>query len=201
MITKNDAETGSLMINNVLVSDPDMFLEGPFTVHGVLGSFDLIPSPSCGFLNQSGLLVRNATDQAVEWTRIVGLLSSSGFVSFAIGLNAVLDGILQDYENLGSVTIFAPPNSGFISSPSPFLDRIVRVHILPQRFTYMELAATENSSLSTLVPGSDLKIDKFSQTLGINGVEITTKDMFLSKNFVIHGISRDFDLEFFSSFK
>ncbi|KAI3471119.1 hypothetical protein Pfo_027782 [Paulownia fortunei] len=202
MITKKDAETGSVMINNVLVSHPDMFLEGPLSVHGVLGPFDVVPSPSCGFSDQSSLLVLNATDQAVEWTRIVRLLSSNGFVSFAIGLNAVLDGILQDYENLGSVTIFAPPNSGFISSPSPFLDRIVRLHILPQRFTYMELAAAENSSLRTLVPSYDLKIHKFSQTLAINGVEITAPNLFSSEKFMIHGIFRDFEVaELFSSFK
>ncbi|KAL0358970.1 UNVERIFIED_CONTAM: Fasciclin-like arabinogalactan protein 21 [Sesamum angustifolium] len=202
VITKNDAETGSVMINNVLVSQPDLFLEGRVSVHGVLGPFDTILSSSCGFSNRSSILVSNATDQAVEWRRIVRLLSSNGFVSFAIGLNSVLDGILQECHNLGSVTIFAPPNSGFISSPSPFLDRIVRFHILPQKYTYIELAEAEKSSLRTLVPGYDLKIDKFSQTLAVNGVEITAPDVFSSKNFVVHGISRDFDVdELFSSSK
>ncbi|KAK4436311.1 Fasciclin-like arabinogalactan protein 21 [Sesamum alatum] len=202
VITKNDAETGSFMINNVLVSQPDLFLEGPVSVHGVLGPFDMIPSPSCGFSNRSSILASNATDQAVEWRRVVRLLSSNGFVSFAIGLNSVVDGILQEYHNLDSVTIFAPPNSGFISSPSPFLDRIVRLHILPQKFTYIELAAAEKSSLRSLVPEYDLKIDKFSQTLAVNGVEITAPDVFSSKTLVIHGISRDFDVdELFTSFK
>ncbi|KAL2248637.1 fasciclin-like arabinogalactan protein 21 [Sesamum indicum] len=202
VITKNDAGTGSVMINNVLVSQPDLFLEGRVSVHGVLGPFDMILSPPCGFSNRSSILVSNATDQAVEWRKIVRLLNSNGFVSFAIGLNSALDVILQEYHNLGSVTIFAPPNSGFISSPSPFLDRIVRFHILPQRFTYIELAAAEKSSLRTLIPGYDLKIEKFSQALSVNGVEITVPDVSSSKNFVIHGISRDFDVdELFSSSK
>lgn len=195
-MTKNEGEAGSLMINNVLISHPDMFLEGPLAVHGVAGPFDTTSSPWC----QSSLVSKNA----VDWTRIVRLLSSNGFVSFAIGLNAVLDGIVQDYANLGSVTVFAPPNSEFLSSPSPFLDRIVRLHILQQRLSYadLDLAAAHNSSLRTLVPASALEINKFSQTLAVNGVDITRPNVFSSTTFIIHGVSRDFDLEeFFSSFK
>lgn len=199
MITKNTA--GSVMINHALVSHPDIFLDGPIAVHGILGSFDINTSPSCAFSNSSSsIVVGNA---AVEWTRIIRLLSSNGFVSFAIGLNAVVDGILQDYQYLDSVTILAPPNSGFVSSSSsPFLDRIVRLHILPHRYTYIELVSIDSSSLRTLLPGSLLKIEKLSPNLAINGVHITSPDMFSSKNFVIHGISSDFDLEdFFTSFK
>ncbi|PIN11916.1 hypothetical protein CDL12_15459 [Handroanthus impetiginosus] len=204
VITKNNAvmgsKTRSIMINNVLISHPDIFLEGPLSVHGVLRPFDVIPAPLCGFSDQSNFLGPNNTNQAVEWTRIIRLLSSNGFISFAIGLNTVLDGILRDYKNLKPVTIFAPPNSGFISSPSPFLDKIVRIHILPKILTNMELAAAENSTLRTLVHEYDLKIEKFSGILAVNGVEITAPDLLLSKNFVIHGISRDFDdVEHFSS--
>ncbi|KAL8519361.1 hypothetical protein ACS0TY_010335 [Phlomoides rotata] len=175
MITKNIG--GSVTINGALISQPDMFLDGPIAVHGILGSFDMIKSPSCR------LLVGNATYQGVEWSRIIRLLSSEGFVSFAVGLNAVVDGILEDYQNLGSVTILAPPNSGFVSSSSsPFLDRIVRLHILPQRLTYIELVSMDDSSLRTLLPGSVLKIDKLPRNLAVNGVEITRPDMFSSKN-------------------
>ncbi|KAH6809645.1 hypothetical protein C2S51_027428 [Perilla frutescens var. frutescens] len=196
-ITKNEAEAGSVVINNVLVSHPDMFLEGALAVHGVAGFFDTTSSsPSCGVSNLG------VDDGAVKWSKIVRSLSSNGFVCFAIGLNAVLDGIRQDYGNLGSVTVFAPPNSEFLSSPSAFLDRIVRLHILQQRFSYMELLTTAtaaditNSSMNTmttLLPAaSPLQINKFSQTLAINGVEITRPDLVLSDNFIIHGISRDF---------
>lgn len=204
VITNTDPGTGSVTINNVLISDPDIFLEGPISIHGVLGPFDEIPSPGCGFSDRSGLLLAPSGDdhQEIEWTRIIRALSSNGFVSFAIGLNAVLDKMVEDYGDLGSVTVFAPPNSGFISSSSPFLDRIVRLHILPQRFTYMELVLTESSSLKTLIPSYDLKMDKSSQTLVIDGVEITGPDLVSSDNFVIHGISRDFDaVELFSSFR
>ncbi|KAL9164534.1 hypothetical protein ABFS82_06G110600 [Erythranthe guttata] len=192
VITKNNPKTGPITINNVPISDPDIFLEGPFSVHGVLRPLNEIPAPACGFSDH-----RN-----VEWTGIIKLLSSNGYVSFAIGLNAVLDKIVRNYEKLSSVTVFAPPNSGLISSPSPFLDRIVRLHILPQRLNYMELIATKNSSLKTLIPSFDLKIEKFTQTLVIDGVEITRPDLFSSETFVVHGISRDFDVvELFSSFK
>ncbi|GFP84787.1 fasciclin-like arabinogalactan protein 21, partial [Phtheirospermum japonicum] len=190
VITKTDAAPGSVAINNVSISHPDLFLEGPFSVHGVSGPFDVGESPPCDF-----------NDQAVQWTRIIRLLSSNGFVSFAVGLNSVIDAIVQDYQNLSCVSIFAPPNSGFISSSSPFLDKIVKIHILPQRFGYLELGVAENSTLRTLVPGYNLKIDKFSENLAINGVEITEPDLFLTEGFVIHGISREFDLvELFSSF-
>ncbi|KAK6117608.1 hypothetical protein DH2020_048655 [Rehmannia glutinosa] len=197
IITKNDPQSGSIKINNVSISDPDLFLEGPFSIHGVSGPFDVDQSPPC---DQITFPESNGTDHLpVDWTRIVRLLSSNGFISFAIGLNSVLDNNI--FENLRCVTIFAPPNSGFISSTSPFLDRIVRVHILPQSFTYVELSAADNSSLMTLVPGYNLTVDKFSGNLGINGVEITRPDLFLSEKFVLHGISREFDVvELFSSF-
>lgn len=66
----------------------------------------------------------------------------------------------------------------------------------------MELVLTESSSLKTLIPSYDLKMDKSSQTLVIDGVEITGPDLVSSDNFVIHGISRDFDaVELFSSFR
>ncbi|KAK6121694.1 hypothetical protein DH2020_044562 [Rehmannia glutinosa] len=184
-------QSGSIKINNVSISDPDLFLEGPFSIHGVFGPFDVDQSQPC---DQITFPESNGTDHlSVDWTRIVRLLSFNGFVSFAIGLNSILDNnnIFRDYENLRCVTIFTPPNSGFISSTSPFLDRIVRVHILPQRFTYVELSAADNSSLMTLVPGYNLTVDKFSGNLGINGVEITRPDLFLSEKFVLHGISRN----------
>ncbi|KAG8390306.1 hypothetical protein BUALT_Bualt01G0069900 [Buddleja alternifolia] len=194
MITNQDSKSGSIVINNVLISHPDMFLEGPLSVHGVSGPFDSIPSPPCGFSNHT------PDHQAVDWTRIIRFLSSNGFVSFAIGLNSFLDH--HENRNLGFVTIFAPPNSGFISLPSPLLDRIVKLHIMPQRFSYMELGAAVNSSLRTLITGYDLKIDRFSETLAVNGVEITAPDFFSSEKFVIHGISRAFGVdEFYSTSK
>ncbi|XP_073159114.1 fasciclin-like arabinogalactan protein 21 [Henckelia pumila] len=202
-ITKiNDAKTGSnIMINNVLVSHPDLFLQGPFAVHGVLRPFDPISPDVCINVSaaETNILVPSNPTDNIEWNIIVRILSSHGFVSFAIGLNSILDGILEDYNNLRCVTVFAPPNSGFISSPSPFLERIVRLHILPRRFTHVELLAAGNSSLKTLVPGYGLKINTYMEFLEINGAEISRPDFFLSKKFVIHGISKCFDSDEFSS--
>ncbi|KAL2474663.1 Fasciclin-like arabinogalactan protein 21 [Abeliophyllum distichum] len=199
MITKNDTKTGSVEINSVLISHPDMFLEGPVSVHGILGLFSdidqdwgIIQSPVCNS-NQTLFSNPNERRDMVEWARIVQLLSSNGFVSFAIGLHSVLNGILQDYADLSSVTIFAPPNSGFISSPWPMLYKIVRSHILPNRFTYLDLTSLpKNNSLRNLVPGEHLQIstNKFSRVLVVNEVEITLPDILSSTNFVIHGISR-----------
>ncbi|XP_047963701.1 fasciclin-like arabinogalactan protein 21 [Salvia hispanica] len=171
----NSTNRTSLTINHVLVSHPDIFLHGPLAVHGVSAPFHSSSS-------RKG---------AVEWKRIIRVLSSNGFVSFAIGLNAVVDGILRDYANLSSVTVLAAPDFEFLSSPSPFLDRIVRLHILPHRFTYVELSALgmNNSTLTTLLPASHLHI---SPNLALNGLHITRPDIFSSNNAVLHGISRTF---------
>ncbi|KAK4355849.1 hypothetical protein RND71_024820 [Anisodus tanguticus] len=202
IITKIDEKQRTIKINNVSVSHPDLFLEGSISIHGVSGAFtelnfhgldehmDAIQSPICEDISN--------TKNLVDWTRIIKLLSSKGYVSFATELHSVLDGILQDSANLSSVTIFAPPNLGFLSSPSPFLERIVRLHIIPQRYTFMELVFLPDvSSIKTLAPGLNVTISKsnFSRVLTIDGVEITAADIFVSKTFVIHGMSRPFELE------
>ncbi|XP_060189886.1 fasciclin-like arabinogalactan protein 21 [Lycium barbarum] len=201
-ITKVDEKNRFIMINNVSVSHPDLFLEKSLSIHGVTGTFsvldfhgmdehmDVIQSPICEETSN--------TKDLVDWTRIIKLLSSKEYVSFAIELHSVLDGILRDSANLSDVTIFAPPNLGFLSSPSPFLERIVRLHIMPKRYTFMELAFLPDiSSIKTLAPGLNVTISKrnFSRILTIDGVEITAPDTFVSKRFVIHGMSRPFELE------
>ncbi|KAF5948424.1 hypothetical protein HYC85_014381 [Camellia sinensis] len=137
-ITKIDPKQGSIEINNVLISHPDLFLETPISIHGVLAplssllgfdrDWETIQSPICESKNSS------ESTNMVEWTHMVRLLSSNGFVSFAIGLHSVLDGILQDHQGLNSVTIFAPPEFIFVASSWPLLDRIVRFHMVPERF-------------------------------------------------------------------
>ncbi|EEF39666.1 conserved hypothetical protein [Ricinus communis] len=134
-VTKVDANQRFLEINHVLVSHPDIFLEGNLAIHGVLGPFssmgsqdfdqilDSIQAPICD-ANSSLILDASDPKNMIEWTRIVRLLSFNGFVSFAIGLNSVLDGILKDYSNLNSVTIFCPPELALVASPSPMLDKI-----------------------------------------------------------------------------
>ncbi|XP_059664576.1 fasciclin-like arabinogalactan protein 21 [Cornus florida] len=206
-ITKINRKRPSIEINNVSISHPNMFLEGPISIHGVLGPFsslhfhknwDIIQSPICDF-NHSMVSNSSVSEEMVEWTRVVRLLSSKGLVSFSIGLNSVLDGILRDYPHLNSVTIFAPMDLVFVSSPSPLLDRIVRFHILPKRFTYIELASLpEKTSLRTLIPDKGLEITgcvNFTKVLAINGVEITAPDIFSSNKFQIHGIPRAFDMQ------
>ncbi|MCE3049645.1 hypothetical protein HAX54_045460 [Datura stramonium] len=181
--------------------------QGSLSIHGVSGAFslldfhgmdehlDVIRSPICDEISNAS---STDTKNLVDWPRIIKLLSSKGYVSFAIELHSVLDGVLQDSVNLSSVTIFAPPNLGFLSSPSPLLERIVRLHIVPQRYTSMELAFLPDiSSLKTLAPGLNVTISKnnFSRVLIIDDVEITAPDIFVSKTFVIHGTSRPFELE------
>lgn len=208
-ITKIGAKERFIEINNVLVSHADIFLEGLLSIHGVLEPFssldpqdihpgwDYIQSPICESI--SSTLVSDFTESknmVIEWTKIIHLLSSNGFVSFAIGLHSVIDQILEDDINLNLTTIFAPADFAFVASSSPLLDRIVRLHILPQRFTYKELASLPNKTLlKTLVPNQYLEISgnvEFTQGFDINGVQIFAPEIFSSKQFVIHGISQAF---------
>ncbi|XP_015081911.1 fasciclin-like arabinogalactan protein 21 [Solanum pennellii] len=206
-ITRIDKKQSIIEINNVSVSHPGVFLEGNLSIHGVSGAFsvldfhgidehiDVIQSPICDEMPNESV---TGTKNLVNWPRIINWLSSNGYASFAIELHSVLDGVLQDSANLSFVTIFAPPHLGFLSSPSPLLERIVKLHIMPQRYTFMELSFLPDiSSLKTLAPALNVTISKsnFSRVLIIDGVEITAPDIFVSKTFVIHGISRPFHLE------
>ncbi|KAH7532980.1 hypothetical protein FEM48_Zijuj04G0080900 [Ziziphus jujuba var. spinosa] len=196
-------------INHVFVSHPNIFFGGPISVHGVLGPFspldpqdvhqgwDIIQAPIC---DSNSTLVSDVLESKnmVEWSWIIRLLTSNGFVSFAIGLQYVLDDVLEDNRGLDSVTIFAPPNLPFLAFPSPLIKQIVRFHIVPQRFTYQELAGLPAGTLlMTLVPGLYLEVTgavSFKRGMAINGVQIVAPDIFSSDSFIIHGISRAFHM-------
>ncbi|GAB2285309.1 hypothetical protein Dimus_019763 [Dionaea muscipula] len=214
-ITKINPKEHSVEINNVPVSHPDLFLDGPIAIHGVLGPFtssddleevqlrglDFIWSPSCVLWEEEGTgpPPPPGPDARTEWVRVIRWLSSNGFVSFSIGLHSVLDGILGDYPvGLRSATIFAPPVLGSVGSPSPVLDRIVRYHIVPRMYSYGELVALGNkAALRTLVPQRDLEITGGvdDQALAVNGVGILSPDVFsITGRFIVHGISEAFEL-------
>ncbi|MCL7021575.1 hypothetical protein MKW94_002136 [Papaver nudicaule] len=104
---------------------------------------------------------------------------------------------------MDSVTIFAPAELSYVaSSPSPLLEKIVMVHLVPGRWSYKQLLAASSSSpatpLPTLVPDVDLQITKVNSStkkeneeiLCVNGVEITAPDVLYSDGFIIHRISR-----------
>lgn len=208
-ITKISSKERLIEINNVSVSHPNIFLAETLSVHGVLEPFssldpqdvhqgwNIILAPTCDSMS---LLVSDVvkSTKMVEWSWIVRLLSSNGFVPFAIGLNSVLDGILEDYRGLNSVTIFAPPSLHSLTSPSSLLKRTVRFHILPQRLTYKELTALPAGTL-LMTLDRDLPLEvagasSLNSGLVINGVEILAPDIFTSKKFTVHGISRAFEV-------
>lgn len=194
------------------MTDPDIFLGGNVSIHGVLGPFSpldpmdvrqgwsFIQAPFCdsnATLVSDNLEAKNGIE--VEWRRIIRWLSANGFVSYAIGLQSVLEGILQDFEGLKSITVFAPPNLASVASPSPVLQRAVRLHIVPQMVTYKSLASSPpRTFLKTLVSGQDLEVLGGVRvprgTVVVNGVEIVSPEIFRSGNCVIHGISRSFEI-------
>lgn len=210
-----DSTARLVEINHVLVTDPDIFLGGNVSIHGVLAPFSpldpldlrqgwsFIQAPFC---DSNATLItdplqrkNNGVEIEVEWRRIIRWLSANGFVSYAIGLQSVLEGILQDFEGLRSITVFAPPNLASVASPSPVLNRAVRLHIVPQMVTYRSLASLPvKTSLKTLVSGEDLEVVGGVRvprgTVVVNGVEIVSPEIFRSGNCVIHGISRSLEI-------
>ncbi|PIA59851.1 hypothetical protein AQUCO_00400610v1 [Aquilegia coerulea] len=209
-ITKINTNQRFIEINGVLISQPDLFIqeEGFLTIHGVNAPFfsinametvqqheqdwgEFIRSPVCG----------TETRNKIQWNQLLRMLSSKGYVSFAIGLRSVLDRILNEYSDLDSVTIFAPMDFTYIaSSSSPMLERIVRFHIMPQGLSYNELVSMPlKTSLRTLSDGNGLEItEKGILGISINGVKITAPDVLSTKELVVHGISQPFTVATFS---
>lgn len=210
-VTKLDAQERLVEINGVLVSHPDIFNHGLYSIHGVSDPFfdldqleqqqdwNFMEWPKCGLVASGNVTAEGARNwrNRVMWNRIVRLLSSNGYTSFAIGLHSVLDGIFRDYADLESVTVFAPLDFGYIAAPMPILERIVRFHIMPERFEYNQLLSLPvKAHLKTLDQGSVLEVTEdygVRQVFGINGAEITAPDVLSSKEFVVHGISEPFD--------
>ncbi|KAL6143830.1 hypothetical protein ACLB2K_054525 [Fragaria x ananassa] len=215
-ITKIDRRNRTVQINRVRISHPNLFQEGSVSIHGVPSPFaavdteyDVIHGPECdadfGVVSGSGGLKKKKkkTTSRVEWARIVRLLSSKGFVSFAIGLHSVLDGIVEDERNVSSVTIFVPPRlelGGDRHYPQALLEKVVRFHIVPQRLTHKELMALPaRTLLKTMVHGDQQPLEvtgvvSFMPELVIDGVRIVAPDTYVSESVVVHGISRAFEV-------
>ncbi|KAF8043095.1 hypothetical protein BT93_A1442 [Corymbia citriodora subsp. variegata] len=210
-ITRSNAEHRLVEINRVTITHPDVFLGERLAIHGVLQPLlhkeqDLCLVQSSTYnRDPRSLSVGRKESSLVDWGQVIRLLSSNGFISFAIGLQSVLDGILDNNAHLASVTVFAPADFGFVASNSAILERMVRFHILPHKYPYSELARLpDNASIRTLVPGRDLEIGRKTAScsadtnqgsrVAINGVEIGVPDIYRSRNFVIHGISRALEI-------
>ncbi|KAJ4908722.1 Fasciclin-like arabinogalactan protein 21 [Raphanus sativus] len=212
-ISTVDKESRTAEVNHVMISHPDMFLGDSLVIHGVLGTFsplqphmDHIPHSSLcqSDTNKTVTEEGEAVPVKIDWTRIIQLLSSNGYVPFAIVLHSVLNMIIADqHKNLtGGVTILATPSLVSLSSVSPLLYEVMRRHILAQRLTNKELASMPDKALlKTLDPYQDLIITRRSVVnsssqclMMISGVEIVAPDMFSSSNFVIHGISHTLDI-------
>ncbi|XP_047342552.1 fasciclin-like arabinogalactan protein 21 [Impatiens glandulifera] len=203
-VTKIDTGKGSIEINNVSISHPDLFLGDSISIHGILGAFYLPENEDRSF-RRSPTCESNVSDSKpkINWERIVRLLGSNGFVSFAIGLHSVLPGIVRDYSGLSSVTVLVPTSFSFVAASPSLLDRIVRFHILPVRLTEKEMGLLpEKSSLFTLLRSHNMTVTENVETatvLALNEVEIIRGDVYLCDEFVIHEISRPFQLDEFLS--
>ncbi|KAG7554397.1 FAS1 domain [Arabidopsis suecica] len=204
-----DQESRTAEVNHVRISHPDMFLGDSLVIHGVVGPFSPLQPHSDNLLQTSSCQSdTNKTSNNeevpvnIDWIRIVQLLSSNGFVPFAIGLHSVLNRIVNDHhhKNLTGVTILATPNLVSLSSASPILYEVVRHHILAQRLTNKDFASMpDKTSVKTLDPYQDLIITRRNDNSSsgdfmISGVEIVDPDMFFSSEFVIHGISHTLEI-------
>ncbi|XP_076961062.1 fasciclin-like arabinogalactan protein 21 [Bidens hawaiensis] len=203
-ITKTDHKTQVLEINNVLITHPDLFLDQFVTMHGVSGSFASFDRVQERMNLGNFCIARGFVTVKHEWDKMIRVLGSSGFMAFAIGLKSVTDGIVKDFPDVDSVTVFAPLNAMIMSS-SPLLDRFMRFHIVVKRYSFKELVL--GGSLSTLVAGRHLDVteslktssDHDHQVVCVNGVPITAPDLFVSKSLVVHGIARPLSIDELSS--
>ncbi|KAI3854110.1 hypothetical protein MKX03_008875 [Papaver bracteatum] len=195
-ITKIDRKQSIVEINGVLISNPGIFNQGPYVIHGVLapfssihlhlGSDHFIQSSNCGSISNGKSRTR------VSWNGILRTLSSNGFVSrslysngfvsFVVVLNSVLnDGVHKKKLNMmNSVTIFALKNT----FNDLLLSYIVMIHLVPRRWSYKQLHAF----IAPFNPDIDLQITKVNSStaeneeiLSVNGVEITAPDVLYSK--------------------
>lgn len=209
-ITKINPRKRLIKINHVQISHLNIFLAESFSIHGVSKPFtslnprivragyEVIQEPTCD--SNSSVVSDNVLESKnlVEWPLIIRFLNSHGFVSYAAGLHSVLQKILKDHTVLNSVTIFVPPRLELFPSSSSLLQSLVRFHIVPQRLTYKDLSSLSvGTSLKTLAFGQHLEVAcslKLKHGLVINGVKVIQPNMFSSHNFVVHGISRPFEV-------
>ncbi|KAK4286220.1 hypothetical protein QN277_002807 [Acacia crassicarpa] len=202
-ITRIDPKERLVEINHVLISSPDIYVGNQFATHGVLAPFssvdfqdvhkgwDFVHSSPCHSISGQ-YSTSSESKNTVSWNRIVQLLSSNGYASFSIGLHSVLDRIRADSTSFDSVTILAPPDLALLGSPSSWLVKAVRLHILPKRLTYRELTSIPAGTLLKTMFDEYLEIEgapDFMSMLVINGVEVVAPDISISDQFVIHGIS------------
>ncbi|KAI4384991.1 hypothetical protein MLD38_003068 [Melastoma candidum] len=205
IITNSDKELMLVEINNIALTYPDIFLADNLAIHGVLAPFvsakeedgelalNFPESLECESKAHELASVAHESDDNVDWGTVIHSLSSNGFISFAIALNSVLDGILNDDADINSVTIFAPLEFPFLSSEWDVLERIVRAHILPQKYSPKELAALPGGTLlKTLVPNRLLKIH--GKENSTEGVDAELQCIFESANIVIYNKSRPLEM-------
>ncbi|KAG1347258.1 putative Fasciclin-like arabinogalactan protein 21 [Cocos nucifera] len=198
VITAADGLDCSISINGVTISHPDAFLHGLHAIHGASGAFyrfdsqDPVPDAICDAKPTIG------APAVMPWARVVRALGVRGYVSFSVGLSAVIDAVARDSLALDHVTVFAPQDSGFdhVTSPAPLLERAVKRHVAVGRFWYRELAAMPvGQPIRTLAKDAELRITANGSTgvVAIDGVEITEPEVYAIEGVVVHGISRAFE--------
>ncbi|OWM90969.1 fasciclin-like arabinogalactan protein 21 [Punica granatum] len=226
LIKRSEAKGNQVVINDVPVKNPDLFLEEKVVIHGIHEPFAflgiqgmgrdwvLMPLPLCNpnlkvvsDVSESKQQRQEKEEEAerVGWALAIRFLKSYGFIPFAVQLKSVvdLDRTLEYGKDLTSFTIFAPQDFQYMPSETPMLDNIVRAHILPGKYDYLQLLAlSDRASLKTLVPGLNLEVDviKIGNAIAgvaVNGMEITDPEAFMSEKFIIHGIPQAFHVKEF----
>ncbi|XP_076960080.1 fasciclin-like arabinogalactan protein 21 [Bidens hawaiensis] len=209
-ITKQDAQNQLLEINNVLITNPNMFIHESLTIHGVNGpfaSFNFHPQeldlPICNTHDQTqypnNTIVNKLDYTKAEWKMVVKFLISSGYAPFAFWLNNLLDEIIQDHPDLRTMTVFVPPVIEQMSGT--MMGKFVRAHIVPKKHSFKHLVTLQQGeTMGTLCPGKDIEItgtvvNLSEELLLINRVEITSPDLLSSRSFVVHGIARSFAMD------
>ncbi|KAK4770201.1 hypothetical protein SAY87_030733 [Trapa incisa] len=218
LITKS--EGNCVEINDAPVTDLDLYLDERVAIHGVHKAFasladlqevgknlllnqvplcdsDPIITAAVSEVSESKKKEQERSPRPADHEMVVRFLDSHGFSSFAYGLKksiARFDRTLRDSNVSATFTMFAPRELAGIPTDHPVLDKLVSAHI--DYTDLLKLPAGE--SLRTIDPaalGVEVTRSNVAGGVAVNGLKITRPEGFMSEKFVVHGITRPFDVE------
>ncbi|KAK4786670.1 hypothetical protein SAY86_010503 [Trapa natans] len=223
LITKS--EGNCVEINDAPVTDLDLYLDERVAIHGVHKAFasladlqevgknlplnqvplcdsDPIVTTAVSEVSESKKKEQERSPRPADHEMVVRFLDSHGFSSFAYGLKksiARFDRTLRDSNVSATFTMFAPRELAGIPADHPVLDKLVSAHIVRGKYDYTDLLKLPaGESLRTIDPaalGVEVSRSNVAGGVAVNGLKITRPEGFMSEKFVVHGITRPFDVE------
>ncbi|PKA46373.1 Fasciclin-like arabinogalactan protein 21 [Apostasia shenzhenica] len=134
--TGTSAGARAFAIGGASITQPDLFVNAFLVIHGVSAAF----TPA----TTSALPLPSPPEASARWSQVVRQLGSQGYVSFAVGLSAVVNRVATAAAMVEEVTIFAPAGGGFDLAagwPANKVESLIKRHVAVGRYDYRELVA------------------------------------------------------------